>query len=197
MTRFSTCRLARTWALTSMLGLGWLASAQAVVLDFESLPLNAVVSNQFAGVVFSSPGNPTQPVINTFSGNSTSGQVLADFSIVGGLQLDANFTAPVTSVFSLVYANPNFMVTARAYDAANTLLGTATSAGGTYNQGVLGFSGLGLISKVTWDTGSATAAVGIDDLRFSPAVPEPGVWGMLAAAALVLPVLKRRRKAAV
>jgi hypothetical protein len=197
MTRFSTCRLARTWALTSMLGLGWMANAQAVVLDFESLPLNAVVSSQFAGVVFSSPGNPTQPEINTFSGNSTTGQVLADFSIVGGLQLDANFTAPVTSVFSLVYANPNFMVTARAYDAANTLLGTATSAGGTYNQGVLGFSGLGLISKVTWDTGSATAAVGIDDLRFSPAVPEPGVWGMLAAAALVLPVLKRRRKAAV
>jgi hypothetical protein len=194
MTRFSFCRLARTWALASMLSLGWLVGAQAVVLDFESLPLNSVVSNQFTGVVFSSPGNPTQPVINTFSGNSTTGQVLTDFSIIGGLQLDANFTAPVTSVFSLVYANPQFAVTARAYDAANLLLGTVSSAGGAYNQGVLGFSGIGLISKVTWDTGSATAAVGIDDLRFSPAVPEPGVWGMLAAAALILPVIKRRRQ---
>ena len=197
MTSNSSRHLVRTWALVSLLSLGWLANAQAVVLDFESLPLNSVVSNQFSGVVFSSPGNPTQPVINTFSGNSTTGQVLADFSIVGGLQLDANFTAPVTSVFSLVYANPQFAVTARAYDAANTLLGTVSSAGGAYNQGVLGFSGVGLISKVTWVTGSATAAVGIDDLRFSPAVPEPGVWGMLTAAALILPVIKRRRQSAV
>jgi hypothetical protein len=193
MTRFSSFRRGGLWVLAPLLSLGWLASAQAVVLDFESLPLNAVVSNQFAGVVFSSPGNPTQPIVNTFSGNSTTGQVLTDFSIIGGLQLDANFTAPVTSVFSLVYANPQFAVTARAYDAGNNLLGTVSSAGGAFNQGVLGFSGVGLISKVTWDTGSATAAVGIDDLRFSPAVPEPGVWGMLAAA-LVLPVLKRRRR---
>ncbi|RZI83416.1 MAG: PEP-CTERM sorting domain-containing protein [Rubrivivax sp.] len=83
----------------------------------------------------------------------------------------------------------------RAYDAANNLLGSAVSGGGAFNQGVLGLSGLGAIAKVTWSTGSDIAAVGIDQLNFTPAVPEPGTWALLGAGLLVVPLALRRRRA--
>jgi hypothetical protein len=173
------------------------SAAQAALIDFESIALDTSVSNQFAGlgVVFSSPGNPTQPEVNTFSGNSTTGHVLADFSIVGGIQLDATFAAGVTSVSALAYANPSYTVTMNAYDAADALIGTVTSGGGAYNQGTLSLNGIGTIYRVSWLTGSDVAAVGIDDLAFAPAVPEPETYAMLALGLIVLPWAVRRRRA--
>lgn len=171
-------------------------SASAVTLiDFESLPQNTTVSVQYLGmgVKFSSPGNPTQPQIEDFSGNSTTGNLLADFSVVGGIRLDAEFGPQVTAVSAIVYANPSYFITMMAYDAASNLIGSAKSAGGSYNQGVLSLSGIGDIARVTWDTGSTVAAVGIDDLTFTQAVPEPGTWALLAAGLLALIVLRRSR----
>lgn len=167
------------------------------VIDFESAAPGSAISTQYQGlgVTFSSPGNPTQPEINTFSGNSTTGQVLADFSVIGGLEIDATFTAPITSVSVIAYANPSYVVTMNAYDAANNLLGSVSSAGGGYNQGTISLGGIGDISKVTWSTGSSVAAVGIDNLKFAPAVPEPQTWGMAAAGLLIAGGLARRRNA--
>ncbi len=162
--------------------------ASATTIDFETQAIGTSISNQYQalGVDFSSPGNPTQPEISTFSGNSTTGNVLADFSVVGGIEIDAAFVAPVTSVSTIAYANPSFVVTMRAYDATNALLGSVSSGGGAFNQGAIGLNGVGLISKVSWTTGSDTAAVGIDNLSFTPAVPEPATWALLATGLLLM-----------
>lgn len=172
------------------------SQAQAALIDFESVPFQGTVGNQYAGlgVVFSSPGNPTQPEANTFSGNSTTGQVLADFSVIGGLQIDANFAAGITEVSALAYANPSYTVTMNAYDAGNMLIGSVTSGGGTYNQGPLSLSGIGTIYRVSWLTGSDVAAVGIDDLAFTPAVPEPETYAMMALGLALLPWAARRQR---
>lgn len=187
----------KSWAAIAALPALLLASQAfaAVNIDFESEALNTSISTQYQplGVVFSSPGNPTQPEINTFSGNSTTGHLLADYSVVGGIQLDATFTTPITAISALAYANPSYLVTMRAYDAGNNLIGTATSAGGAFNQGTLSLSGIGQISKVTWSSGSDIAAVGIDNLSFTPAVPEPQSWAMLAAGLLVVSRALRRK----
>lgn len=173
------------------------SQAQAAVIDFESVAFNSTVNSQYAalGVVFSSPANPTQPVANTFSGNSTTGQVLADFSVVGGIQIDASFAGGITDVSALAYANPSYTVTMNAYDAANALIGSVTSGGGAYNQGALSLSGIGTIYRVSWLTGSDVAAVGIDDLHFTPAVPEPETYAMMGLGLLMLPWAARRQSA--
>lgn len=189
----------KSWAAIAALPALLLASQAfaAVSIDFESEATGTSISTQYQaqGVVFSSPGNPTQPEINTFSGNSTTGHVLADFSVVGGIQLDATFTTPVTDISAIAYANPSYTVTLRAYDAGNNLIGSASSAGGSFNQGILSLSGIGQISKVSWSTGSDIAAVGIDNLSFTPAVPEPQTWAMLGAGLLVMSRAWRRKDA--
>lgn len=187
----------KSWAAIAALPALLLASQAfaAVNIDFESDALGTSISTQYQplGVVFSSPGNPTQPEVNTFSGNSTTGHVLADYSIVGGIQLDATFSTPVTDISAIAYANPSYTVTLRAYDAGNNLIGSASSAGGSFNQGILSLSGIGQISKVSWSTGSDIAAVGIDNLSFTPAVPEPQTWAMLGAGLLVVSRALRRK----
>jgi hypothetical protein len=180
-------------ALSFSLSMG----AQATVIDFESQAINTSISNQYQalGVTFSSPGNPTEPRVIDFSGNSTTGQVLADFSVVGGIQLDAFFLSAVTSVSVIAYANPSYAVTAMAYDSSNNFLGSASVSSANFNHGVLSLSGLGAISKVSWTTGSDIAAVGIDNLTFpTVSVPLPGTLGLMLLPVIALG-LKRRANA--
>ena len=180
------------------------ASAAIVTIDFESLALNTAVSNQFLaqGVLFSSPGNPTQPEINNFSSNSTTGKVLADFSVVGGFQIDAAFTAPIASVSAIVYANSTALITMQAFDVNSVLLGQVTSLGGSINQGMLSLSGVGAISRVSWTTNNAAAAVGIDNLTFvqnpvfAQTTPEPATFGMMLGAFGVLAFLRKTKAVA-
>ena len=188
------------------MGLGFVATAlsyglsfaaQATVIDFESQSINTAVSNQYQalGVTFSSPGNPTQPTVVDFSGNSTTGHVLADLSVVGGIQVDAFFASAVTSVSAIAYSNPSYAVTMMAYDASNNFLGSASVSSASFNHGVLSLSGIGAISKVSWTTGSDTAAVGIDNLTFpTVSVPVPGTLGLLLLPLMGL-ALKRNVKA--
>jgi len=189
-------KLTRIKLLIAALGAGCF-NAHAAIINFESLPLFTSVSSQFQadGVLFSSPGNPTQPIINTFSGTSTTGNILADFSFAGGYQVDANFTSPMSTVSAIAYANPNYKVTLSGFDANNMLLGSVISLGGSFNQGILTLTGIGPISKVSWTTGSPIAAVGIDNLYFST-VPEPSTYvaGLLLALPVVVQGVRRFKK---
>lgn len=78
------------------------------------------------------------------------------------------------------------------FDANNVLPGSVISPGGSIDQGILTLTGIGPISKVSWTTGSSTAAVGIDNPSFST-VPEPStcVAGLLLALPIVVQGVRR------
>lgn len=144
----------KTKSMIQMLGSGLLLLGVAMFaasINFESEALGTAISNQYDdfGVIFSSPNNPTQPDITTFSQNTTTGHLLADASVVGGLEINARFLEPINAISVIAYANPSFKVTMRAYDAANRLIGSVKSLGGNVNQGTIHLEGIGHTSKVT------------------------------------------------
>lgn len=193
----------QTWTklLVASIGAGCL-HAHAVTIDFESLPLDTVVSDQYLadGVVFSSTLLLDEPYVSTFFGHSTTGNVLTHGG--GGREycLEADFTSPMTHVSAVVYAGPGTTVTMRAYDENDTLLGSVVSVGGSYNQGILQLFDIGQISKLSWHPGFIQAALGIDNLSFENVpttvpggVPDTSV-GLASFGAVLTGVAVLRRK---
>ncbi len=206
-------------ALTMMAAAAVLAfgQAHADTIDFDSLAVGTVLSNQYAGVTFSAnaftgPGSSTSGEDWATNSDMTivdsagtdvgglgtpslvSGNVLRSFD--GWLSEDGDpsflvsFASPVSS-FSATFAGVSTPadVTMWAFDGA-TLLGTVS--GTTAGQFMLALAGSS-ITSVAIRPGSFNDWVAVDNITYTPAVPEASTWAMMGLG-LGLLALKRRRK---
>ena len=204
-------------------GFMWAGSANAVDITFDELAAGVTLSNQYAALgvtftpnAFTGPGSSTSgedwatntdmTIVSSTGadvgglGTPTlvSGNVLRSFA--GWLDEDgdasfaANFSTAITS-FSADFAGVSVPADVRLFAyAGNTLLGSSTSSV-TTGQFTLTFSGTG-ITRVVVAPGSFNDWVGVDNVRFTPAVPEPESYALMALGMGVLAIARRRLKAA-
>ncbi len=202
------------WALGLCLAAA--ASAQAnQVIDFEAIPDLTTVSNQYPGVVFSSPGSSVE-VSNYFQTNyGTAAPKIAcprdpDSYCSGVLQVD--FLAPALSVsFLFTGDNTNGQVaTARYYDATGGLLAThalyGDGQGLTAHLESYAYAGV-LIHEANAGAGIARLTVtvteaergkqglGYDDFNVVSTVPEPSATLAMMLGLLVVGAVTRRHPA--
>ena len=195
-------KISKTLLLTASLLLSPMASA--VVIDFEDQVGGTITNSQYAGlgVIFSSPPSSLTPTIGDFSSNSTTGNVLQDFSRVPlsagePFQIIADFVSAVMSVSVTAYASTSLGLVMSAYDDMDMLLGSVTSTptGSNFNQGTISLSGIGPISRVIWMTTDPTfGSPGIDNLTFNE-VPAPSTAMLLAAGLIGFRATRRNRRA--
>ena len=181
----------------------------ATVIDFESLNDGDTVTNQLAGL-----GVTLQNAIALTAGLSLNELEFPPFSgtnVIGdnGGAITITFSAFQSMVFgNFTYSAP---LTLRAFDIANTLLGSAFSSPGcTSNLELSGtpgcpaneqitLLGVGDIARVTITGASGGSSFTLDDLTFEPAliveVPEPAMFP-LALVALAALALRQRRVSA-
>jgi len=181
--------MAMTGAVFIALGTG--GAAQAVVIDFETLPPDfAIVDNQFLelGVDFNglastaTLGSFLNPSFPPFSGDTV---IFDDPSLSSGtLRMDS-----VGSLWSMVggYVTGNRNVTLTAFASDNSILGTSSTGGPNFVG-----AGTGLLPNIFLSVTAANIAYvtfqdegntyTIDDFTFTPiSVPEPtSMLGVLA-----------------
>jgi len=194
--------------------------AQAVTIDFESLAVGTVLSNQFAGlgVTFTpnafSGNTPPPPTIDGWAPNTdmtvvsstgadvgglgspslVSGNILRSFAgwfgETGSPSFAAVFSTPVNT-FSATFAGVNNPAETRLFVYnGGTLLSTVAGTV-TTEQFTLSFAAPS-ITQVVITPGSYNDWVGVDNIVFQP-VPEPATWGLMALGLAGLLTLKRRR----
>lgn len=195
------------------------APAGAVTLNFDELPVNTALSNQYAALgavfsanAFSGPGssssgadwatNSDMVIVSStglnVSGLGTpslvSGNILRSFQGYLGEDGDASFritfTTPVSSV-GATFAGVTTAADVRlyAYDGA-ALLGVVAGASSDA-QFTLSY-GAQSITSVVIAPGSFNDWVGVDNINFAP-VPEPATFATLALGLAMLSIARRRR----
>jgi hypothetical protein len=197
----------RSLALAFLCGaLFWAASpavraAPAVLLDFEGLPDNTILTTQYPGVVFSNAVILTAGVsLNEFEFPPHSGTNVASDNN-GPMSL--NFTSAVTSFEAyFTYSSP---ITVVGFDGAHNAVAESTSlfsnnmalsgvAGSQPNE-VLGLTFASGLSGITITGDPAGGSFVLDAMSYVSAVPEPTSAGLLAVGAgLLLPWVKRRNR---
>jgi hypothetical protein len=192
------------------------APAHAVTLTFDDLPVGTTLSNDYAGVLFSpnafsGPGtsssgqdwatNTDMKIVDS-AGSNVGG--LGTPSLVSGNLLHSyngwaaedgdpsfliTFTAPISSI-SITFAGVTTPADVRfeAYNGASYLDEVVGS--GTDSQFTLTFSAPS-ITSVAVAPGSFDDWVGVDNIEFTLAVPEPAAWMLLAAGLGGLAVRRR------
>jgi hypothetical protein len=199
------------------------APASAATITFEDLAEGATLSNQYIGlgVVFSpnafSGSNTnsttqgwatntgmtvTEEDVGSVPGAPTlgSGKLLHSltnyFEVDGDPSIRATFLQPMTSVsFDFVGINAGAAadVTLTLYDGL-TIIGTVTATACTVTcQQTLSFAAPS-ITQVVFTPGSYDDWVGVDNISFTPAVPEASSWAMLALGLGVLGWQQRRQQ---
>jgi hypothetical protein len=199
------------------------APALAATITFEDLAEGATLSNQYAGlgVVFSpnaftganSNSTPEGWATNTGMtvteddvGSNVGGPVLGSGKLLhsfsdflgenGDPSMRAVFLQPITSI-SMDFVG---ITAAFAADTRLTIynglavIGTVAAAACTATcQQTLSFSAPS-ITQVVFTPGSAADWVGVDNISFTPAVPEASSWAMLVLGLGALGWQQRRQK---
>src|SRR5262245_57417486 len=178
------------------------ARVSAATIDFESLLDGEAITTQFLGVTFSNATTLTAGVsLNEFEFPPFSGvNVASDDG--GAVRID--FSQPVLNVGAyFTYAEPLVL---RAFDGANNLLGSISSAfannealagdAGTAPNELLQLAFIG-IAYVTFTGNSDGGSFVFDDLTYEPLVrvtpmPEPSTIGLMASGLIALAHARRR-----
>jgi hypothetical protein len=199
------------------------APAHAATITFEDLADGATLSTQYTGlgVVFSpnafsgSNSNSTAQGWATNTGMTVtdndlgfelgapslgSGNLLHSYSnFLGGdgdPSIRATFLLPMTSVsldFVGINAGAAADVTLTVYNGA-AIIGTVVASACTATcQQTLSFAAPS-ITQVVFTPGSYDDWVGVDNISFTPAVPEASSWAMLALGLGVLGWQQRRQQ---
>lgn len=185
-------RCAAVGALMAFAALG--ARAAPVVYDFESLADGATVTNQIAGLAFTDTIALTAgTTLNEIDFPPQSGsKVVSD----DGGAISIVFSALASSVGAyFTYVAP---LTIAAYDAADLLIGSITSAAGdnlgSPNEFISFADAGGRISRVVITGDLLGGSFTMDDLTVDSlvTVPEPGT-AALVLGALALGALPQRR----
>jgi len=183
-------------------------SVQAGTIDFNSLPPNYAVTNQFPGVTFSLAGgnDPFGPPTTTWFGQGTFYGGLTDTRYGGSYPtaefLNATFSTPVTGVvFSFYDAGFNGGNSYTLYDASHSVITSALmpQAGGfPFTYDLSSYTG---VSEISWDNGLSDGGhtnsgnwwQDVQSLSFTSVVPEPGTLTLLGTGLVGLAGMIRRK----
>ena len=188
--------------LACIVVIGLSQNAEAGPITFETLSDSEVLTNQFAGLLFSNAVGLTAGL----SLNEAEAPPKSGFTVVGdeGAPLSILFTKPVDLVSA--YFTYQSALTLRAFDSSNALLGTVSSAfsnnlffsgdpGSNPNEFLqLALSGISAITITGEPTGFSFV---MDDLTFNPtaAVPdEASAFILLLTGLGSVGTWRRRRK---
>ncbi len=188
-------RLALAGALLTLSALS--ARGAPVVYDFETLADGATVTNQIAGLDFSNTITLTAgTTLNEIDFPPHSGsKVVSD----DGGAISITFASLASSVGAyFTYVEP---LTIAAYDAADVLIGSVTSALGSNlgspNEFISFNDASGHIARVVITGDLLGSSFTMDDLtvdRLAATVPEPGTAALLLAALALAAVPARRAR---
>ena len=195
-------------AAALLIGLGVSGAASATVIDFDSLGGGVVVTNQYAGVLFSSsageniqttaqvPPYLVSPPNFICTGADGGGidcthDVNLDFATgVSGLSFKYIGADIIGSTFNVdVFTNNLFASTVVVVNAATL-----------YNPTTVDLSAYSNVTRISINSLSDPAGLGFDDFTFTPGangggVPEPAAWAlMIAGFGLAGSALRRRAR---
>jgi hypothetical protein len=168
--------------------------ARAGFIDFESLALDEIVTNQFAsdGVLFGNAVNLVAFVsLNEIDFPPSSGTNV--ISGLGSGPLTADLIADVSHVsFQITTAN---IARVRYFDASAVLLGEVLVDPNLGGHTLVSFDSPG-ISSVSIGSQATSSAVflTVDDFGFSGSVPEPSTLVLMMCGGLPLAAAFRRRR---
>jgi hypothetical protein len=181
----------RTFALGSVL-LASSAMAGAVTIGFDDLPSGTVVTNQYAGVSFSSSLGNSNAVVG-FKANK--------FICTAGCLADTylDFTTPVNGLTFLAI-EPNFNGPNAEFRIFQNGVFTATvqliGLGGDGNK-LVDLSAYSNITRLEivniLNNPSQENGIGWDSFSFAP-VPEPGTYALMLAGLAGVGIAARRRR---
>jgi hypothetical protein len=198
-------KFART-VLTALAALTLPAAAQAVVIDFDDLGNGVVVTNQYAGVTFSS--DPGAQILTTAQ---SLGSSLPNFicSGIGGSincvnSVFVDFATGVSGLSFLQVGDNTFgdVGDVRVFSGA-ALLGTVDIfADNQFSvANLVDLSAFSNITRIEIVNISDPGGLGFDDFTFtvggSGAVPEPATWAMMIGGFALVGASMRRRRTAV
>jgi hypothetical protein len=197
-------KLAKT-VLTALAALTLPAAAQAVVIDFDDLGNGVVVTNQYAGVTFSS--DPGFEVLTTAQslGSSTPNFICSgqggSINCVSPIYVDFATGVSGLSFLQVGDNTPGDVGDVRVFSGA-TLLGTVDimSDAAPFTPGLIDLGAFSNITRIEIVNITDAAGLGFDDFTFTVgagAIPEPATWAMMIGGfALVGASMRRRRTAA-
>ena len=189
-------RLSAALIASTLLVVG--TSAKATVITFDSIDASGgpvAVTSQFAGLgVTFSDLYVIENVFNNFSSAPNAGIINDEFPF--SLLVTATFAADVTDV-SALFSDTNVgtnLVTMKAFNASDALLGMTTVTTPAAQMATVGLSFAG-IRKITLETDPDGTL--FDDFTFTPSitVPEPGTLTLFGFGLAGLGFARRRRVA--
>lgn len=159
-------------------------------------PAGDVLPATVAGVVpWSFDAAPSQPYAAVAAPSPGSSQAGND-GILISFAFDVDFVSLIGHDMGSFMGEDNEGVTLTAYDAAGARMGqthTTAKLPGEFDQVFASISGSGIRHVAFNYTGTRFGFYAIDDLSFTPAVPEPSSW-LLGLIGLAIGVAAKRRR---
>lgn len=168
--------------------------ASAVVIDFEAIPDPGTVTNQYPGVVFSSPGSSVEVSTYGQSWGTAAPKIACPRdagSYCGGVFVVDFLSAASGLTFLATGDNFNGIIgTAKIFNGAIELSSVDILGDGVQDTAHLvdfgAFSNITRLEVTVSQREFAVAGLGYDDLTFNASnnVPEPGILALMALGLL-------------
>jgi hypothetical protein len=179
-------------------GLLLAGGAHAVVIDFDGLATDTLVTSQFPGATFSSEAGRE---VRTFAfGGGTSSPNIICTAVVGGEptcadRIDVVFSDPVNGLSYWVTGDDEAMAVdvVDVFDAGGLVDTIVTPLDASpLTPHLVDLTAFSSVTSISIHATPDLGGLGYDDFAFS--VPEPGLLGLIGAGLALLPALAVERR---
>ena len=193
-------------AAALVIGLGVSGAASATVIDFDSLGAGVVVTNQYAGVLFSSSaGENIQTTAQAPPYLVSPPNFICTGAVGGGIDcthdVNLDFATGVSGLSFKYIGADNIGSTFNVDVFTNNLFNSTVvvvNAATLFNPTLVDLSAYSNVTRISINTLSDPAGLGFDDFTFSArdangGVPEPAAWALMIAGFGMAGTALRRR----